>query len=338
VIAEPARAVRVNPSAGAVAGLEQNRRQSGLVQSERRQQAGDARADDGNSPGSRRRGPARERRERGRNRQRRRTGDERTASRRFRGDRRRSVRETPKRGKKRRARHAGNFVQADADTARGRSRGAARTNARPKVIPGDIAAFVKSCAIGAAIAAPVGPMCVLLMRRTLAQGPGFGLATGAGIAAGDGAYALVAALGLGGLMRFMVAYERPLHLAAGAFLVYLGWRTFFGRISDPLREASRSTSLGAAFASALLLTLTNPPTIVSFMAVFAVLQPSGSIASSSAAMAGGVFTGSLLWWLLVTALVGAARHVLGPRTRQAIDRLSGALLGVLGAAELRRAM
>jgi threonine/homoserine/homoserine lactone efflux protein len=230
------------------------------------------------------------------------------------------------------------FAQRDADTAPGRSRDAARANARRTVVPLEIVAFVKTCAIGVAIAAPVGPMSLLLMRRTLAQGARFGLATGAGIAVGDGAYALVAALGLGGIMHFMLAHERPLHVAAGAFLVYLGWRTFFARTPDIRREASPSASIGAAFGSALLLTLTNPPTIVSFMAVFALLAPSGSNALGSAAMAGGVFTGSLLWWVFVSLLVGAARRALGPHTRRWIDRLSGAVLGVLGAAELRRAV
>jgi threonine/homoserine/homoserine lactone efflux protein len=206
------------------------------------------------------------------------------------------------------------------------------------VVPPEIVTFVKSCGIGAAIAASVGPMSLLLMRRTLAQGAVFGLATGMGIAAGDSVYALVAALGLSGIMRFMVAHERPLHVAAGVFLIYLGWRTFFARSSDTQREPARSASTAGAFGSALLLTLTNPPTIVSFMAVFALLAPAGSIAAASLAMAGGVFTGSLLWWVFVSVLVGAARHALGPRARRWIDRLSGAVLGVLGAAELRRAV
>jgi threonine/homoserine/homoserine lactone efflux protein len=206
------------------------------------------------------------------------------------------------------------------------------------VMSPEIVTFVRSCGIGAAIAAPVGPMSLLLMRRTLAQGIGFGLSTGAGIAAGDGFFALVAALGLTAVMRFAVAYERPLHFAAGAFLVYLGWRAFFGPVTDASREAAATGSAGAAFGSALLLTLTNPPTIVSFVAVFTALSPAGGGGRGSLAMVGGVFAGSLLWWLFVTLLVGAARHALGARTRRWIDRLSGAALGALGAAEIRRAV
>ncbi len=89
---------------------------------------------------------------------------------------------------------------------------------------GEIAGFLRGIGIGVAVAAPVGPMSVLCMRRTLTGGYAFGLGTGIGIAAGDAAYALVAALGLSGVMRFMLAHERPLHALAGAFLLYLGGR------------------------------------------------------------------------------------------------------------------
>jgi threonine/homoserine/homoserine lactone efflux protein len=197
--------------------------------------------------------------------------------------------------------------------------------------------FLKGFGIGAAVAAPVGPMSLLCVRRTLAQGWRFGMGTGAGIAAGDALYALTAALGLAGVMRFIAAHERPLHLAAALFLMYLGWRTFFAPAVPTQREPSRAASVLIAFGSALLLTLTNPPTILSFVAIFAALAPSGFGASGALTMVGGVFAGSLAWWLFVTALVSAFRHALGPRTRRWIDRLSGAVLGMLGAVELRRA-
>ena len=201
----------------------------------------------------------------------------------------------------------------------------------------EIGSFLRGLGIGAAVAAPVGPMCLLCMRRTLVQGWRFGFGTGAGIATGDALYALAAALGLASVMRFMVAYERPLHAAAGAFLVYLGWRTFFGPSVSAHGDARTAASGAAAFGSALLLTLTNPPTIVSFVAIFAAIAPAGFNISAALSMVSGVFAGSLAWWLLVTLVVGAARHVLGERARRWIDRVSGAVLGLLGAAEIRRA-
>ncbi len=201
--------------------------------------------------------------------------------------------------------------------------------------------FVRGLLIGVAVAAPVGPMSVLCMRRTLTAGPRAGLATGAGIALGDALYGAVAASGVAGIMHFMFAYERPLHLTAGAFLMYLSWRTFRAPatpVGHNLPAASGALPAIAAFSSALLLTLTNPPTIVSFVAIFAALAPAGFRASDAWAMVSGVLAGSLAWWLLVTMLVTVARHALGNRTRMWITRISGALLGVLGAAEIRRAL
>src|SRR5262245_40970935 len=87
--------------------------------------------------------------------------------------------------------------------------------------------FIKSMGFGLAVAAPVGPMSILCMRRSLPLGWRPGPATGFGIAAGDGLYAAVAALGLTGISAFMLAYDRPLHLAAGLFLLYLGLKTFW---------------------------------------------------------------------------------------------------------------
>jgi threonine/homoserine/homoserine lactone efflux protein len=208
----------------------------------------------------------------------------------------------------------------------------------PAVMFAEFASFARGVAIGAAVAAPVGPMSLLCMRRTLGQGWRYGFATGAGIAAGDASYALVAAFGLAGVMRFMVAYERPLHFSAGAVLLYLGWRTFFAPASDARAERSRARSVAAALGSSLALTLTNPPTIVSFVAIFATLAPAGFGAVDAAAMTVGVLCGSLTWWLLLTAVVAAARHAIGARARRAIDRISGAVLGLLGAAEIRRAV
>ncbi|WP_334175501.1 LysE family translocator [Pseudoxanthobacter sp.] len=200
--------------------------------------------------------------------------------------------------------------------------------------------FVKAMGFGLAVAAPVGPMAVLCMRRTLVQGWRHGLATGLGIAVGDGLYALVAALGLASVSAFVFAYEKPLHAAAGLFLLYLGVKTFLARGADadaPARPVS-GTPRGH-FASAVLLTLTNPPTIIMFAAIFAALAPASGFEPSAAALTvGGVMAGSMLWWVLLTAVVMAFRHAIGPRVRRWIDRIAGAALAVFGLAELRRAL
>ena len=203
-----------------------------------------------------------------------------------------------------------------------------------------LALFLKAAGFGLAVAAPVGPMSLLCMRRCLGQGEGqgwqAGLATGAGIALGDACYALVAALGLSGLSGFLLAQEKPLHLAAGLFLLYLGLRSWCRRPAEAAPGAVR-TRPWPALASAFLLTLTNPPTILMFAAIFTALAPRAGFDTATAILTVlGVFAGSMLWWCGLVAALTRLHHLLTPRARLWIDRLAGLVLAGFGLATLRR--
>ncbi len=199
--------------------------------------------------------------------------------------------------------------------------------------------YLKAAGVGLAVAAPVGPMSLLCMRRTLTRGRGQGLATGAGIAVGDAIFAGVAALGLAGVSAFMLQHQKPLHLAAGLFLIWLGLKTFLKAPAEPESERSERAAWPMTFAGSVLLTLTNPPTIIMFAAIFATLAPTeGFDPLAGGLTVAGVFTGSMLWWVGLVSVVGAARHAIGARARRWIDRVSGAVLAVFGLAEIRRAV
>lgn len=201
------------------------------------------------------------------------------------------------------------------------------------------ALFLTAAGVGLAVAAPVGPMGMLCIRRTLTDGPRAGLAIGAGIACGDAVYGLVAALGLVGVSQFMLAYDKPLHIAAGLFLLYLGLRTFFQKPTDQAATLRANGSWWRAYASAFLLTLTNPQTIIMFAALFATLAPRGPFSTSIAMTTVlGVFCGSIAWWCVLVAMVSGARHALGTRLRQWIDRVAGLALAAFGVAEIRRSL
>jgi threonine/homoserine/homoserine lactone efflux protein len=198
--------------------------------------------------------------------------------------------------------------------------------------------FAKSMGFGLAVAAPVGPMSILCIRRSLTLGWRQGLSTGLGIASGDGLYAAVAALGLTGISEFMLVHDRPLHLTAGLFLIYLGLRTFRRTRGDSAAAPVQASTL-RAFWGSLLLTLTNPPTILMFAAIFASLAPaSGFDPLSALATVSGVTFGSLLWWCFIVAGVAIFRHALGERLRLWIDRVAGSFLVLFGVAEIRRSL
>lgn len=199
--------------------------------------------------------------------------------------------------------------------------------------------FVKAFVIGLSIAAPVGPIGVLCIRRTLVFGRRVGLASGLGAATADAFYGAVAAFGLTFLFRFFVQNARPLHLVGGAVLLFIGLRTMLARreAPGPASAAGRFGGLLPAYASTFLLTITNPMTIISFAAVFAVIAPAGGLDYRSAAVTvAGVFTGSAAWWLILSIGVGAIRQAAGPqRTILAwVSRISGGVIAGFGATQL----
>ena len=198
-----------------------------------------------------------------------------------------------------------------------------------------LALFAKAAGLGLAIAAPVGPMSLLCMRRTLGRGWRAGLATGAGIAVGDGIYAAIAALGLTAVSGVLLAHPRALHLVAGMCLVGLGLRGLLTRPATAEAAPAMTSTLGALTGAALL-TLANPPTIILFAAVFAGLAPTTGF--HPLVTVGGVFAGSLAWWSAVVAGISAFRRGFSPRARRWIDLGTGLLLAAFGVLELVRAL
>ena len=188
--------------------------------------------------------------------------------------------------------------------------------------------FLKGLAFGFVLAATVGPMWVLCLRRTLAYGAATGLASGMGIAVADGLYGAVAAFGLTAVSGLLLAHGFWIGLAGGAFLVYLGVKTLAAKPAADA-ETAKPASHAQAFLSTLGLTLANPPTILAFAAIFAGLGLAASAGYAAAALVTlGVFLGSAAWWLVLAASAGSLRARLGPRLLRGINIVSG--LTILG--------
>jgi threonine/homoserine/homoserine lactone efflux protein len=183
--------------------------------------------------------------------------------------------------------------------------------------------FAKGLAFGFVLAATVGPMWVLCLRRTLAYGAAAGLASGMGIAVADGLYGAVAAFGLTAVSGLLLRHAFWIGLAGGAFLVYLGVKTLLA-VPAAQGELAKPASLAQAFASTLGLTLANPPTLLAFAAIFAGLGLAANADYGDAALVTlGVFLGSAAWWVVLAASAGALRARLGPRLLRAINVVSG---------------
>jgi len=204
----------------------------------------------------------------------------------------------------------------------------------------DIHLLLRGVLLGFAIAAPVGPIGVLCIRRTLAFGRITGLVTGLGAATADMCYGAVAAFGLAAVSSLLINQQHWIRLIGGAFLCYLGVTTILARPASAAASA-RSGGLAAAYASTLALTLTNPLTIFSFAAIFAGLGFASTSTSyaSAALLVLGVFLGSALWWLLLSTGVGLLRQRLDLAALRWVNRLSGMMIlgfGVFALASVLR--
>lgn len=237
--------------------------------------------------------------------------------------------------------------------------------------------FARGVALGLSIAAPVGPIGVLCIRRTLARGYPNGLASGLGAATADMLYGAVAAFGLTAISGFLIGQRLWIHLIGAVFLGYLGVKTLLAKpptptaaqvgalgavvatpsaAEDPPAGEPASTGaavdaptvlvapavivasagarsanaprLAGAYSSTLLLTLANPTTILSFVAIFAgvgIVSAPGHFGGAASVVV-GVFSGSALWWLLLCGGVSLARRTFSPRALRWISVLSGAIL------------
>lgn len=193
--------------------------------------------------------------------------------------------------------------------------------------------FLRGLIVGFSIAAPVGPIGVLCIRRTIGDGRLIGFVSGLGAASADAVYGSVAAFGLTAVSHVLVANTLWLRVVGGAFLVYLGVRTF---LASPARRAPAAGRAGAAgaYATTFALTLTNPMTILSFAAVFAGLGLGGADYGGAASLVLGVFAGSALWWFILSGAASLLRARLdGPGLRW-VNRASGVIIGAFGVAAL----
>src|SRR4249919_1552466 len=191
----------------------------------------------------------------------------------------------------------------------------------------DPALLARGFILGFTIAAAVGPISVLVIRRTLAEGRTVGLASGLGVATADATYGGIAAFGLSAITDVLVGGGRWLGLIGGIFLLFLAWRTVRSEPGPAATVTERRGGLPGAYLSILGLTMTNPMTILSFGALFAGLGVTGDNALESTLITLGVFLGSGSWWVILTTTIGALRSRVTPRWLRVINIVSGVVIG-----------
>ena len=198
--------------------------------------------------------------------------------------------------------------------------------------------FAKGLGVGLAIAAPVGPIGLLCIQRTLHQGVVIGLVSGLGAACADAVYGGIAGFGLTSVSDLLIDLQEELRVVGGAFLLILGARIALRkRPAEVPAAAAGQAPMAGAFGSCFVLTLTNPTTILSFVAVFAGLGLVGDAATYGAAVSLviGVFLGSAAWWLTLSTSVGLLlRRRMTATSLRWINWISGTAIAGFGVAAL----
>jgi len=199
-----------------------------------------------------------------------------------------------------------------------------------KVRQGDIvdpALTLRGFILGFTIAAAVGPISLLVIRRTLAQGRLYGLVSGLGVATADATYGAIAAFGLSAITDVLVNARQVLGLVGGVFLLWLAWQTVRSAPTVAATVTARRGGYAGAYLSILGLTMANPMTILSFGALFAGLGVTSGATADAALVVLGVLLGSTAWWVALTTIIGTLRTRVTPVWIHRINLVSGVVIG-----------
>ncbi len=197
-------------------------------------------------------------------------------------------------------------------------------------------------AIGVIVAAPVGPVNLICIRRTLAFGRLNGFVSGTGAALGDGVFAIVVAFGLTAISSLIEGYYQTIQLLGGLLLLGMGIYTYFSNprpfvnpsdINLPSRPGD--SGLAPAIATTFLLTITNPATLLGFGALFSSWLGHEFMENptygSATLMVGSVIAGSMLWWAALTSLMGYFQNHMTYTRLKLLNQISGGVIALLGA-------
>ena len=187
--------------------------------------------------------------------------------------------------------------------------------------------------VGLMIAMPVGPVNILCIHRTLEGGWKSGVISGLGAAAADMIYGGVAGFSITLVVQFLVRQQFWIRLFGGILLVAIGISYFFKR-PEPLnaRKLDRASAY-SDLRSTFLLTLTNPTTVLSFVALLAALGMGDPRRWwLTVVLIGGIFCGSMAWWIVLSSIVNHFRDRFSDRTLLLMNRLAGLAIGGFGVA------
>jgi threonine/homoserine/homoserine lactone efflux protein len=195
----------------------------------------------------------------------------------------------------------------------------------------ELSLFFKGLLIGASVSAPVGPIGLLCINRSLTEGRVRGFVSGLGAATADMLFCIIAGFGFTFVSRFMDEQALLIRLVGAFCLIFIGLRIFLARPEEKSCAVSGG-DLAHIYVSTLFLTLINPITVLFFVALFSSLGLSFAQHAhlSLALLTAGVFVGAVAWWFLLTGAVSRLHRRLSQEAMRWVNRVSGTIIMVLG--------
>jgi threonine/homoserine/homoserine lactone efflux protein len=192
--------------------------------------------------------------------------------------------------------------------------------------------FIKGIIVGISTSAPLGPLGILCIQRTINKGVLSGFVTGFGAAFADIIYASIAGFGISIIADFLREYQIIIRILGGIILLIVGIMIFRSNPVKQIRQQNQQNYFGY-FISSLFITITNPITIVVFGAVFASLGlDQVSSMNPIIITLAGIFSGALLWWLSLIISVNIFRNKIRLRNLWWINKITGVLVSLFGLA------
>lgn len=193
----------------------------------------------------------------------------------------------------------------------------------------ELLVYLNGFFLGIAIAAPVGPIALLCIKRTLLHGRVIGISTGLGAAAADSFYGGVAVIGISFILDFIQGHHHEFRVLGGGFLFLLAINTYR---SDPhkINKSPDAKSWLSSFVTGFILTLTNPLTLIAFMTSFAAFGIGSHFTKiDQATFIFGILTGACAWWLFLTWIVLIFRRKISARLVGRINKSAAIVLSLI---------
>ena len=183
---------------------------------------------------------------------------------------------------------------------------------------------------GFIIAAPVGPVNVLCIQRTLEKGWKPGIVSGLGAALADSLYGGIAGFSISIVIQFLIDEEFWFRLIGGILLVVIGVVYYF-RPPLSIEAGKNEASTNSGFVSAFFLTIANPTTVLSFLTILATLGlGTNRPLWRTSLLIVGIFCGSMTWWIILASAANLLRSKFTNRTMGWMNRVAGIAIGGFG--------